>query len=234
MSEPDDPNQHPPDAPVADVVSIEDARKKSEERAAQEAAAAAAAPKPSASTQAVLQPVMAAILKELSGLAGPDGTVKLGGEDAAARAKTAAVLKGIGAGLGAALADAFGRWAERVHNANPAATTPATDGTSDPNATAVTSSPAGTDASSVTTMTTTAVTDSTVTTQSSSVVATTTSSSTSDASGTSSSNSASTTTANSGDITHATGVATVSSTAVTTTSTGRPDDGSGSDGTSGT
>ncbi|HZS42101.1 MAG TPA: hypothetical protein VFF06_34970 [Polyangia bacterium] len=105
--DPKDPKD--PEKPEAEVVSIDDARKRAEERVH---GAAEATPTPGAA--AVLQPVMAAVLKELAGLAGPDGQIKLGGEDAVARAKTAAVLKGIGAGLGAALAEAFGKWAEKL------------------------------------------------------------------------------------------------------------------------
>jgi hypothetical protein len=71
---------------------------------------------------------MAAVLKELAGLAGSDGQIKLGGEDAASRAKTAAVLKGIGAGLGAALAEAFGKWAEKLAQP-PSAAAPGTTAT---------------------------------------------------------------------------------------------------------
>ncbi len=111
MSEND---EKPPEAKGADVVSIEDARRRADEKAQAAEQTPPPSGEPSPTVQAVLQPIMAAVLKELQGLAGPDGVVKLGGEDEAARAKTAAVLRGIGAGLGAALADAFGRWAQKI------------------------------------------------------------------------------------------------------------------------
>lgn len=63
-----------------------------------------------------LAPVMAAIAQQLQGMAGPDGVVRVDGNasDAASKEKTAAVLKGLGIGLGAALAEAFGKWADKI------------------------------------------------------------------------------------------------------------------------
>ncbi|MDB4964796.1 MAG: hypothetical protein JWN44_485 [Myxococcales bacterium] len=61
-----------------------------------------------------LKPVMAAIARELAGVADPDGTIRVGGTDEASRAKTAAVVKGLGVGLGQALAEAFGKWAQKI------------------------------------------------------------------------------------------------------------------------
>ena len=61
-----------------------------------------------------LKPVMAAIAKELAGVADPDGVVRVGGSDEASRAKTAAVVKGLGIGLGQALAEAFGKYAQKI------------------------------------------------------------------------------------------------------------------------
>src|SRR5436190_24319392 len=58
--------------------------------------------------------LVATIAKELAGLAGPDGVVRLGGQDPASRERTAAALRNIGAGLGAAIADAFSTWADKV------------------------------------------------------------------------------------------------------------------------
>jgi hypothetical protein len=57
---------------------------------------------------------MSAIARELSSLADPDGTVRIGSGDEAQRQKTAAVLRGIGSGLGAVLGDAFGKWAQKL------------------------------------------------------------------------------------------------------------------------
>lgn len=73
-----------------------------------------------------LAPVMAAIAQQLQGLAGPDGVVRIqGGTDEASRQKTAAVLKGLGVGLGAALAEAFGKWADKIQiKVEAAPTTP--------------------------------------------------------------------------------------------------------------
>ena len=61
-----------------------------------------------------LKPVMAAIARELASVADPDGVVRVGGTDEASRAKTAAVVKGLGIGLGQALADAFGKYAQKI------------------------------------------------------------------------------------------------------------------------
>jgi hypothetical protein len=61
-----------------------------------------------------LKPVMAAIARELAGVADPDGVVRVGGSDEASRAKTAAVVKGLGIGLGQALAEAFGKYAQKI------------------------------------------------------------------------------------------------------------------------
>jgi hypothetical protein len=91
------------------IVSLDDVRReKQQEEAPPDPAAANAA------TAAFMQPIMQAIAKELAGLAGADGQIKLGGEDEAAKAKTAAVVRGLGQGLGAALAEAFGKWAEKI------------------------------------------------------------------------------------------------------------------------
>jgi len=61
-----------------------------------------------------LKPVMAAIAKELASVSDPDGTLRVGGTDEASRAKTAAVVKGLGIGLGQALAEAFGKYAQKI------------------------------------------------------------------------------------------------------------------------
>ncbi len=57
---------------------------------------------------------MAAIARELANVADPDGVVRVGGTDEASRAKTAAVVKGLGIGLGQALAEAFGKYAQKI------------------------------------------------------------------------------------------------------------------------
>jgi hypothetical protein len=55
------------------------------------------------------------IARELAGLADADGKVKLEmSDDEAARAKTAALLKGLGEGLGVALGQLFQKWADKV------------------------------------------------------------------------------------------------------------------------
>ena len=125
MSDPKDPAE-----PEAQVIAIEDARKRAEEKAA------------GPTVDEPLSPgaaIMATIAQELAGLAGPDGVVRLGGQDAVARERTAAVLRGLGAGLGAAIADAFTKWAEKVQvqaQAQPETTpaAPAADPDADPNA----------------------------------------------------------------------------------------------------
>lgn len=115
MSDPKDPEE-PKGEPKGEVVAIEDARKRAEEKAAGQAPLAAdEPPSPGAA-------IMATIAKELAGLAGPDGVVRLGGQDAASRERTAAVLKGIGQGIGAAIADAFQKWAEKVVTPPPPGT----------------------------------------------------------------------------------------------------------------
>jgi len=102
-----------PKEPGADVVSLDDARRRAE------GAKAEADTDPSSQTVTVdgaefLKPVMAAIARELANVADPDGVVRVGGTDEASRAKTAAVVKGLGMGLGQALAEAFGKWAQKI------------------------------------------------------------------------------------------------------------------------
>jgi len=95
-----------------EVVSLDEARKK---------AAESGQPGEPTEPQTVtvngaefLKPVMAAIARELANVADPDGTVRVGGTDEASRAKTAAVVKGLGIGLGQALAEAFGKYAQKI------------------------------------------------------------------------------------------------------------------------
>ncbi len=94
-----------------EVISLEDARKKAGE------AGEGQAGQPQTVTlngAEFLKPVMAAIARELAGVADPDGSVRVGGSDEASRAKTAAVVKGLGIGLGQALAEAFGKYAQKI------------------------------------------------------------------------------------------------------------------------
>lgn len=106
-----------------DVVSLDDARKKAEEAKADGAPDEVSfdhridktfEKKINIDGGEFLKPVMAAIARELAGVADPDGTIRVGGTDEASRAKTAAVVKGLGVGLGQALAEAFGKWAQKI------------------------------------------------------------------------------------------------------------------------
>lgn len=95
-----------------EVISLDDARKKSSEGGGDGQAG-----QPQTMTlngAEFLKPVMAAIARELAGVADPDGSVRVGGTDEASRAKTAAVVKGLGIGLGQALAEAFGKYAQKI------------------------------------------------------------------------------------------------------------------------
>jgi hypothetical protein len=92
----------------AEVVPIEEARKRAEEKAAAEAA-----PPPSDPASNVLEPVMAAIARQLAQLADPEGNINLSGDEAQ-KAKTAAVVKGLGEGLGVVLAQVFSKWADKI------------------------------------------------------------------------------------------------------------------------
>ncbi|HEX4459413.1 MAG TPA: hypothetical protein VIA18_15645 [Polyangia bacterium] len=108
--EPKDPKE-----PGADVVSIEAARLKAQAKdATGDPELATPATPVQVDANEFLQPVMAAIARELASVADPDGTVRVGGSDEASRAKTAAVVKGLGVGLGQALAEAFGKWAQKI------------------------------------------------------------------------------------------------------------------------
>ena len=97
-----------------DVVSLDDARKKAAEQSSD--GDAAAAQTVTVNGAEFLKPVMAAIARELASVADPDGTVRVGGTDEASRAKTAAVVKGLGIGLGQALAEAFGKYAQKIES----------------------------------------------------------------------------------------------------------------------
>lgn len=125
-----------PDAEGGEVISLDEVRRRLDEQM-QKQAAESSSPQPPTSGDApaapannFLAPVMAAIAQQLQGLAGPDGVVRLqGGTDQASREKTAAVLKGLGVGLGAALAEAFGKWADKIQI--KVETTPPSDGKGD-------------------------------------------------------------------------------------------------------
>jgi len=123
------------DPPEAEVVSIDDARRRNAENDKEKEKVAAEAAPDGSQAPNFLTPVMAAIAKELSGLADKDGVVRLNGGDEVAREKTAAVLRGIGQGLGLALADAFGKWADKMSiqvSSTPEGEKPSTDPKSDP------------------------------------------------------------------------------------------------------
>jgi hypothetical protein len=92
-----------------EVISLDDARKKAGESDTQQ-------PQQTVTLDGAefLKPVMAAIARELASVADPDGVVRVGGTDEASRAKTAAVVKGLGIGLGQALAEAFGKYAQKI------------------------------------------------------------------------------------------------------------------------
>jgi hypothetical protein len=94
-----------------DVVSLDEARKK-----AAEGDQPATQQTVTVNGAEFLKPVMAAIARELANVADPDGTVRVGGTDEASRAKTAAVVKGLGIGLGQALAEAFGKYAQKIES----------------------------------------------------------------------------------------------------------------------
>jgi hypothetical protein len=112
MSENDEKSQ--PGGSGGEIVSIEDARKKAEEK--NEAKADPNQP-PADPLGGALQPIMAAIARELAGLAGPDGKVDVNSlsADEASKAKTQALLRGLGQGLGEVLAQAMGKWADKVN-----------------------------------------------------------------------------------------------------------------------
>mgnify|MGYP001556496366 CR=1 FL=1 len=95
-----------PKEPGAEVFSLDEARKKADQKGEGQAVQIDGAE--------FLKPVMAAIARELAEVADPDGVVRVGGSDEASRAKTAAVVKGLGIGLGQALAEAFGKYAQKI------------------------------------------------------------------------------------------------------------------------
>ena len=94
-----------------EVISLDDARKKAGEA---EGDAAGTQQTMTLNGAEFLKPVMAAIARELAGVADPDGSVRVGGSDEASRAKTAAVVMGLGIGLGQALAEVFGKYAQKI------------------------------------------------------------------------------------------------------------------------
>jgi hypothetical protein len=106
-----DPKE-PKDEGGGDVVSLDDARKKADEKADEKAEREGKTININGGE--FLKPVMAAIARELASVADPDGVVRVGGSDEASRAKTAAVVKGLGIGLGQALAEAFGKYAQKI------------------------------------------------------------------------------------------------------------------------
>jgi hypothetical protein len=109
MSEND---EKPPEG--GEIVSLDEARQKAEANKTEAAPPDPAQPNP---LNNALQPIMAAIARELAGLAGPDGSIKLDqlSEDEQTKAKTQALLRGLGQGLGDVLAQALGKWADKVN-----------------------------------------------------------------------------------------------------------------------
>jgi hypothetical protein len=111
-----------PKEPGGDVLSLDDARKKADEKAEREEVVFEKTFEKKITVDKTinlngaefLKPVMAAIARELAEVADPDGVVRVGGSDEASRAKTAAVVKGLGIGLGQALAEVFGKYAEKI------------------------------------------------------------------------------------------------------------------------
>lgn len=102
------PKDEGDDEKDGEVISLDEARKKAEGGKADGAKAdEPAQPNP-------FEPVVTAIAVELAKLADKDGVVRVGGEDEAARARTAAVVRGLGVGIGNALAEAFAKWAEKI------------------------------------------------------------------------------------------------------------------------
>jgi hypothetical protein len=99
-----------------EVISLDEARKKAEGAKPEEPAEAQPNP---------FEPVVTAIAVELAKLADKDGVVHVGGEDEASRARTAAVVRGLGVGIGNALAEAFAKWAEKIQT--PPADAPTDD-----------------------------------------------------------------------------------------------------------
>lgn len=113
-----------PKEPEGDVLSLDDARKKADEKAEREEVVFEKTFEKHINVDKTinlnggefLKPVMAAIARELASVADPDGVVRVGGNDEASRAKTAAVVKGLGIGLGQALAEAFGKYAQKIES----------------------------------------------------------------------------------------------------------------------
>ena len=111
-----------PKEPGGDVLSLDEARKKADEKAEREEVVFEKTFEKKIEIDKTinlnggefLKPVMAAIARELASVADPDGVVRVGGTDEASRAKTAAVVKGLGIGLGQALAEAFGKYAQKI------------------------------------------------------------------------------------------------------------------------
>src|SRR3954470_6997279 len=108
MSEND---EKPPEG--GEIVSLDEVRQSK----TAEAKPAEGEAKPPDAVGNALQPIMATIARELAGLAGPDGTVKLDSlnADEQQKAKTQALLRGLGQGLGEVLAQAMGKWADKVN-----------------------------------------------------------------------------------------------------------------------
>ena len=105
-----------PKEPHGELLSLEGARRAAKSDQAQPEDKREADQTVTLNGAEFLKPVMAAIAKELAGVADPDGVVRVGGSDEASRAKTAAVVKGLGIGLGQALAEAFTKYAQKIES----------------------------------------------------------------------------------------------------------------------
>jgi hypothetical protein len=116
-------NEKPPEG--GEIVSLDEARQKAEAKSAEAQAGEAKPPDPLGNA---LQPIMAAIARELAGLAGPDGKVNIDAlsPDEQQKLKTQALLRGLGQGLGDVLSQALGKWADKV-NLNFTTAPPADD-----------------------------------------------------------------------------------------------------------
>ena len=105
----------PPSEEGGEVISLEEVRRRLDEQMKKHPTENPVPTEAGPGANNFMAPVMAAIAQQLQGMAGPDGVVRLqGGTDQESREKTAAVLKGLGVGLGAALAEAFGKWADKI------------------------------------------------------------------------------------------------------------------------
>ena len=112
-----------PEPTGGEVVSIEDARKRSEERSAADGGGGRRRHRQREGSPSWRRS------RELAVWAGPDGTIKIDGmtDDEATKAKTQALLRGLGQGLGDVLAQALSKWGSKIDlkfNVAPAGDSP--------------------------------------------------------------------------------------------------------------